>query len=925
VIRRTLVHDPLRGEQGREIDTIPFGAGMTLADALPVACFEPGIPLDRLAISHNGGIVLRPDWATVQLGPGDHVGGQILPGDPGTLIITAITVVISAWQIYDATRRAKIQGHHAARRAASRAKQMQDSPTYGFGGIVNVVNPGGPIQVLVGRHKVGGQVIMGEPQGGTIGMKIGISEGRCHGYESGSAEINGKPISKYPNVNILSAPGIDAGTSFGNLFSIGGSLVMQAGLTSGIPPLGTGVNSLVTGGQNAGAYWWGNGTFWSGTGAIIGNGVTNPLSQTKPTGNTSGAVTGDIDAFATSIAINSGASVFNRAVNGTALLSFDVEHRTPQGGGAFTSTGTMTLGPFRVIGGASPGVIISNIFKSGLLALAPYDVRVTLNVGNSTLVADDGAAVTPHNNLALSLQPLLEFRQFDRTNPGLAVLGVQGIPSAAVGGVLPNVTSIWEGVQVANITAVGPPGTFGTPTYTSATIAGYTQGQNPALVILHILRNLRFGVGGQLDENDDIDLQTFVDSRDFCDELVPRGLGIQTTDAPFGAVIESGSGDGDVSAADQFDTTQVGVDFTETVKIDDVIRLTSGLNQATYRVGSVIDANSLRLTTATAPFQTVTLTIESGIDWEIQATERRSIIDYYFDGVTNVWDAVSAIARTARLAVVWTSGKIQLVADDDRGGVIAQRFHMGNLEKFTMQITGEQTSNRVEIQFLDAAKNWEQALAEFEDPDQLASRLQIVRTGLEAYGITRRSQALRLAKYHWISNRLERVVIEFECDATALTLVWGDVLEVLHDAVDTGAGRTLPSGRIRDVQGTTLIFDDWHTFPSSEGQRLIIQRSDTDASHVIPIPGGQQDLKTDRFTGLTFGAYTPVPGDLFHQQLAVIDSPLPNLYKVVSITLTEDHRRKIRAVKHNPTMFNFDSLSAGDWIENAPLAESEPG
>lgn len=916
MIRRTATRNLLRGE--REVDYLQAEQVRTVADALPVECLDA--PEGLLAVHVNGGPRLpRSAWSDTLLADGDELAIALLPGDPGTLVVAAVTVIISAWQIYDATRRAKIQAHHATRRAASRSKQMQDSPTYGFGGIVNTINPGGPIAILFGRHRVGGQVILGNPIAGTIDLKIAIGEGQLNGREVGSVEINGKPIGKYPAVTVREAAGTIAGTSFSSLFGTSASLVTARST----PRRSTDTNVIGTP-PNAGAYWYGNDVSFYGT-AQIGQGGTHPTASIKRTSNGSGGTVGEVDGFSVQVAINSGVPVFNRAVNGVAAISLDVEYRTPIGGGAFTSAGAFNLGPFRVLGGNAGSVVLSGRFKVGPLALAQYDTRVTVNAGNSTLVADDGAAVTLNTALAIDMQPLLEFQEFDRLEPGLAVLGIEGLPAASVGGALPTVTSIWEGRILADIATVGPPATFTSESYTGAA-AGYTRGQNPALVILDLLRNIRYGIGGELDIDNDVDLNSIIDARNFCDELVPRGLGATGTVAPWGTVIESGTADGDIGAADQFDTTQSGVDFTATVKTDDTLRMLTGSNQGTYRVGAVLDANSLRLTTHTPPFASVSLTIEAGNDWEIQATERRCLTDFYFDGVSNIWDAIASIARTNRLGVVWSSGKLKLVPDDDRSGVIAQRFHMGNLESFSQQFNGDQSSNRVEVQFLDAEKNWEQALTQYEDPQQLIDRTEPVKTMVEAYGVTRRSQALRLAKYHWLSNRLEREMIEFEVDATALTLEWGDVIEVVHDAVrEVGQGVTMPSGRVREVIGDVVVLDDWHTFDlTSFGQVVVVQRSDTDGTIQIDVPLSDDGLKIDRFDPGGWGAYTPQPGDLWHHQITLVDSALPDLWKVTSLTLSQDHRRKVQAVRHNPDMYERRSTNAGVWIEDAPLSETDP-
>jgi len=1017
VIGLTLCADPFDAWRSREVTQQPFRPGATVADYLPAECHDPEAhPV--LAVCHNARVLPAEAWAAAELRDGDHISVMIRPGVE-TVILLVVTAIVTAWQIYDASRRGKIRAHHAARRAHAAAQQMGDSPTYGWGGITNVVQPGGPIQVLYGGpQRLGGQYIKAWPIHGNLDMILGISEGEVEGLVAGTVEINGKPEAMYSSASFAHQVGTNAQAGLG-IFAGPSLMYVGVGFTAG------GLSN--PSGPANGGWYWGPGSSSQWTGTL--NGIMDD-SGSKPTKPTVLAVDGyEINLFQSrgTAPINPPLAVVSPAVNCTIVWQFDVRERTLPSG-SFAAIRTFRTQPMTYINGVTTGK--SFALKVSGLAVSRYEVEITLNVGASTVVAaPPGTTIddTARSGVLWIARSLGEFLDFDRVHPGLATLGVEGLPAATTGGLLPTVTSVWEGRKIRDIIDPAAPATFTAEAYADTAGGrprGWVQGQNPALVILDIMTNDRYGAGEYIDEDLDLDLASFVEARNFCDELVSRGLDainpLQRGYAKmlFDALTDVNSGteeitvtahgfvDGDkVTYNDEGGTTIVGltdlatyyvnvtgvntvtlhatrqaalagtgitnitagvsenhslleannggisvsnqfalpagstVDFTDgSVKVDDTLKLLDGLNIDSYRVATIIDAQTMRITETAPPFADVVLTTESAVSWEIENTERRCLVAMYFDGVTTLWDAVESIAKPARLAVVRSNGKIALLSDDGGPGnssttvIPVQVFGMGNLENFKVERMGGIVANRVEVQFLDEQKNWEQAITAFED-DEISSStktLRIVRTQTEAFGVTRRSQATRIAKYHWVSNRLERELVEFETDAVALPLQWGDVIQVLHDAYPiygleadaTGELQTRAvSGRIRDVQGNVVILDDWYTWQAGY-DRFNVQRSDTDALEflgIVPVTGD----KVDRLTLGPFGGYTPVPGDVFTTVGSFVDDAGPSWYRVTDITRTEDHRRRVQAVTFDPRMFFEDATTPELFVDRIALSEIE--
>lgn len=1002
MIGLTLVADPFNVWRSREVKVAPFRPGTTVSDYLPDECHDPEAhPV--LAVCHNARVLPPELWAESELRDGDHISVMIRPGVE-TVVLLVVTAIVSAWQVYDSTRRAKVQAHHAARRAAAAAKQMGDSPTYGWGGQQNVVNPGGPIQVLFGGpHRVAGQYIKAWPIHGNLDMVLGISEGEVEGLIAGTVEINGKPQGNYSAATIAFQIGSNSQAGLG-IFA-GPNLMWSGGIGATAGPL-----SAASGPANGG-WWWGNGTNWLGTN--FGRLFDTSNTQTKETVLA-------IDGY--EIHLNTGRTVPTNtamvlpAKTCTVVFQFDVRERTLPAG-SFGATRTFRTPPFVLQGGFWSGPANFTLKVSGL-PISRYEVEVRLNVAASTVISPttpvpviDGG--TRPLGILWTAYNLGEFLDFDRINPGLATLGVEGLPAAVTGGVLPTITSVWEGRKIRNILTAGPPATFTAEEFRSSTIPNYGVGQNPALIILDILTNQRYGAGEYIDDDLDLDIQSFIDARDFCDTLVTRGLdainplqhgldktffnpstdiddpndeidisnhrfvagdkitysdeggttvvgltdggtffvGVVTANAitlhltrqqalggtsilPIAAgANESHSlldaNNGVISASNQFSLPAgATIDFTDgSIKIDDTLVLKSGLNIDRYRIENIVGPTTLRISGEAPPFPAVVLSAETEVEWDIENTERRCLTALYFDGVTTVWQAIESVAQPARLAVVRSNGKIALIPDDGAPGgptqtVPVQVFGMGNITKYKSERLGAIVANRVEVQFLDEQKNWEQAITSFEDPVVASSTKlkKLVRTQVEAFGVTRRSQATRIAKYHWVSNSVEKELIEFEADAVALPLQWGDVIQVIHDSHDT---LDLPTGRIKDVQGLTVIFDQFYIWDSGS-DRFGVQRSDGGGADALVFLGVvTSGAKIDRFTFASFPTYTPVPGDVFSTDVAFVDSDQQNLYRVTDITRTEDHKRKVSAVSYVASMFVRDELLLDNQVDVIALAEHE--
>lgn len=234
------------------------------------------------------------------------------------------------------------------------------------------------------------------------------------------------------------------------------------------------------------------------------------------------------------------------------------------------------------------------------------------------------------------------------------------------GGNIPTVTSIVEGLRVRVWTG-------------SAWTTQYSQ--NPAYCLLDFLTNSRYGVGLPLDK---LDLQSFISSAQYCDELVG--------------------------------------------------------GEPRFRLDQVIDYNQSSL------------------------------------------DTIQSILMTFRAFLVYSDGKLKLQVE--RSQVPTQVFNMNNIvaDSFTYQQTSRRDSpNRIAVEHVDKTDDWKPTRTIYDNEIDQEERGTILEKSIRLYGVSRPSQAGRMARfYHDLIWRCS-TTCEFRAGIDAISCEVGDVIKVSHD------------------------------------------------------------------------------------------------------------------------------------------------
>lgn len=232
--RLIILRDPLSPSRSREV--VPCERGQWLSEVMPSECLT-----EQWVAVCNGAVLERQSWDAHLLVPGEEV--LVYPKLQGTVGKIVSGVVFPPLGVYWALRHAglpswasglltggpigmqffpSIENIMSGRPSAPANKpatttDLSASPTYGFSGITNSTRIGAPIPVVYGRHRVGGQLlntfVTTNDNSDVIHMLLALSEGEI--VQVVNIEINEQPLANYTGVTYGVRTGTNGQSSIG--------------------------------------------------------------------------------------------------------------------------------------------------------------------------------------------------------------------------------------------------------------------------------------------------------------------------------------------------------------------------------------------------------------------------------------------------------------------------------------------------------------------------------------------------------------------------------------------------------------------------------------------------------------------------------------------------------------------------------------
>lgn len=163
--------------------------------------------------------------------------------------------------------------------------------------------------------------------------------------------------------------------------------------------------------------------------------------------------------------------------------------------------------------------------------------------------------------------------------------------------------------------------------------------------------------------------------------------------------------------------------------------------------------------------------------------ERRFISDISVVDQEKSMDLLNKIAATFRGMLVYSGSKITLAVDMP-GEYPVMQFNEATIKQGTFQISGTKESEvytGIDVNYIDPTNHFKRETvrvntADSNDGTQVSDIENIA--SLDLFGVTRRSQAVRMAQYQIAASKYQRRNISFTTGTDAISLAPGDVISI---------------------------------------------------------------------------------------------------------------------------------------------------
>jgi predicted phage tail protein len=167
--------------------------------------------------------------------------------------------------------------------------------------------------------------------------------------------------------------------------------------------------------------------------------------------------------------------------------------------------------------------------------------------------------------------------------------------------------------------------------------------------------------------------------------------------------------------------------------------------------------------------------------------------DAVFDAETTVLQALRDVGAAGRAAPAMREGRFSVVLDEPQT-VPIQVFSPRNARGFVLRRTFRRPLHAFRVRYVEPQRDWtQQEVLVYADGygEHNATEIET----LELWGVTRRDQAIRDARYHLAVHRLRSETVTITVDIEHLLCTRGDLVRVVYDVPLWGTG----VGRVREV------------------------------------------------------------------------------------------------------------------------------
>ena len=274
-------------------------------------------------------------------------------------------------------------------------------------------------------------------------------------------------------------------------------------------------------------------------------------------------------------------------------------------------------------------------------------------------------------------------------------------------------------------------------------------------------------------------------------------------------------------------------------------------------------------------------------------TESRFTFNGGFDALTTMWDAVMKVCEMSRAMIVATGTKYSVFVDKPTNP--SQLFSVANIYMDTFQevfLPMEDRTSELEVEYLNSENDYQRETFNVYN-DEIGNDSNKVL--LQLIGITKQSEAYRIAKLRLLYNQHLTRAITFDVDVDAIACTVGDVVLVQHDVPQWGYGGRIISATTSTVtldQEVTMTYDTYYSILIRLYDNTVVERQ------VLTEPGTTSVLTlTSPFTTL------PQKYDPF--AFGETDTEAKP-FRVVGITKSQDFKCTISGIEYNHSLYSVD-------------------
>lgn len=282
--------------------------------------------------------------------------------------------------------------------------------------------------------------------------------------------------------------------------------------------------------------------------------------------------------------------------------------------------------------------------------------------------------------------------------------------------------------------------------------------------------------------------------------------------------------------------------------------------------------------------------------------QKRFELNLVIDKEFRLTEIIQKILGSCRAVGIWSGDKLRIAID--REAETTQIFCMGNIVEDSYSETYADygsVPNQLEAQYLDEESGYDQQMVSIYDAERIAEPVNS--STIQLYGLTDKARVKRELAFALRKAKSRKKTLEFSAGFDAVVAEIGDIIAFQHDTPQYGSG-----GRIKEVHGNFVVLDIPVTIPAGKVFTFKVRRADGtifESVHSAPIT----DLTLDVLGEIS--GHGIQPWDVW-----VIGFPESEAkpYRIISIEKGDDLTLKLVCEEYNASIYTDDvtSLVASD-------------